>query len=129
MPVLLTIIPDCLYGTTRERFFAGRFFLIRLRLLVDKRITVHVRSFEVFRCRISAHITVDTGRVDVVSSGNILFYAVVSIRQALIHSSNQQHKLIELQRTSVPFRASAWVSSFTDPLPQVALTRLCHPLN
>jgi hypothetical protein len=79
-----TVIPDCLYRTTKHRFLTGCNLFFIERLLINKRIAVRVGAAKILRRRIPANIAVDTRRVDVVSTRHVFLYAIVTIRQSFL---------------------------------------------
>lgn len=78
----LPIIPDCFDRATAQRLITHRLLLVSLRLLVDKRVAVFVRTFEVVRRGVAADVAVDARRVNVVRTGNVLFDFIVFVRHA-----------------------------------------------
>ena len=82
----LAIIPNSFHRTTKQRLFTARLFFLCLWLFVDEGITVRVGAAKVVRGGVSAYITIDARRVDVIGSTNVFFYAFVSVRQIVNNS-------------------------------------------
>ncbi len=78
----LSVVAYCLNRTTAHRLITKRPFLISLRLLVNKRITILVRAHEVLRRSVAADVAVDARLIHVERTADVLFYFVVFIRHA-----------------------------------------------
>jgi hypothetical protein len=77
----LTIISDCFHGTTSQGFFTRRLLFFSFRLFINKGITVLVGTSKIFGGRVAANVAVYARRIDIIGAWDILFYAVVAIRQ------------------------------------------------
>lgn len=84
----LSVVADRFDGTAGHCFFTHCQLFGVLRLLVDERIVVLVAAREVFRRRVAANVAVDTRRVHVKRTANVLFNFVVPIRQCQAMSGN-----------------------------------------
>jgi len=77
----LTIISDGFHRAAQQSFFTRCPLFFRKRLFVNKRITVRVGTYEVFRCCIAADVAVYARGVDIVSARDVFFYGVVTVGQ------------------------------------------------
>ena len=92
------VIANSFYRTTQQRFFTRRRLLFADRLLVNKRIAVHVGTRETLRRCVAANVTVDTGRVYVIGSGDVFFYAVVAVWQTKKPFGTRYPQITQMQQ-------------------------------
>jgi hypothetical protein len=77
--LIFTIVPDCLNRTAENGFFTLAAFFFSFRLFINKRVVIFVATLEIPGRGIATNITINTGRVNVVSARDILFYFFVSV--------------------------------------------------
>ncbi len=82
--LITAVVSDSFHRTAEQCFFTRGFLFFILRLLVNKRIAVCVRTHEVFGGGIAADVAVDASGVYVVSSGDVFFYLVVTVGQTYL---------------------------------------------
>lgn len=73
------VVADGFNRTTQYGFFTGRELFFANRLLVNKGIVIGIAATKVFRRSVTTDITVDTGRVDVVSAGHVFLHTIVTV--------------------------------------------------
>ena len=80
--VKLPVVPNRLNRTTAHRFITKRLLIISLRLLVNKRVAVFIRSHEVIRRGVAADVAIDARRIHIIRTADVLFYFFVFVRHA-----------------------------------------------
>ena len=79
--LIFTITANSFYWTTSEGFIAGGFFFRCFRLFENKGVVVFIAARKTLGCRIATNIAINTRRVYIISSSNILFNFVFSVWQ------------------------------------------------
>jgi hypothetical protein len=80
----LAIVSDGFDRTAEKCFFTSCALLFSQRLLVNKRITVFVRAFEVVGRGIAANVAVDAAGVHVIAAGYVFRNPIIPVRQSFL---------------------------------------------
>lgn len=96
MAILLAVVSDRFYRTTKQCFFTRGALFLGERLFVDKRIAVSVGAAETFWRRVATYVAVDTRRIDIVSAGHVFLHTFVSIRQLFLLPSNIHPQITQI---------------------------------
>ena len=93
---LISVVAYGFNRATTHRLVAERFFFVRFRLLVNKRIVVFIAAHEIIGGGVAADVAIDARRIHVIRPADILFYFVVLVRHARF-ASGMRHLFRDYQ--------------------------------